>query len=544
MKRVVLAAVTALVVGLLVNQGGAAASEERNAAPAFTPTFSAWKTCGQLQCSTLTVPLDYAHPDNGKTVKLAVTRLAADPLAGAYAGIMVGNPGGPGGAGTWLPQLRSYVPGQAAKRYDWIGFDPRGVGSSTPRLQCNPKYSGADRPNFVPRTKALKNYWLAKTASYAKSCSKSAAKGLLPFLTTRDTVRDVESLRAALHDEIPVWEIAKRQKVEKLNFLGFSYGTYIGAVYATLYPAKVGRFILDGVVDPVRFWYKSNFDQSIAFDKNINRFFAWVAKNNKTFHLGTKPGKIRAGFAAQLKKLDKKPAAGGKLGPNELTDAMLGAGYYVFGWADTAAAYAKLVRKGQGYPLYAMYRSGAQGAEADNGYAIYLGVQCTDKRRPPLKTQLADTWRVHKKAPFLAWDNTWYNMPCLTWAAPSRGKVTVNGAALNALGTKILLINETYDGATPYSGALNLRGTFKGASLIEGYKGTTHSGSLSGVPCVDNRIATYLQNGTVPARQPGRRSDLRCPPVPAPPASSARVAGGGMPYSLRAQLIQAQGLGR
>lgn len=516
------------------------------AAPAFTPTLDSWSTCGSMECSTLTVPLDYANPDNGKTVKIAVSRLAANPLAGSFLGIMVVNPGGPGGAGTPYPVLRNYVPGTAAQRYDWIGFDPRGVGASTPALHCNPKYFGNNRPNFVPKTKRLMRYWIRKTASYATACGNSSAKGLLPFMTTRDSVRDMESLRQALHDELNVLD-PKRPALEKLNFYGFSYGTYLGAVYATLYPSKVGRFVLDGVVDPVRFWYLSNFDQSRQFDKNINTFFAWMAKNNKTFKLGTKAWKIRAGYNALLKKLDRRPAAGGRLGPDELTDAMLSAGYYVYGWSEIGHAYAKLVRKGQGGALYAMYRDGNQGADADNGYAVYLGVQCTDQRRPAFSKQVRDTWKVHRKAPFLAWDNTWYNMPCLTWKAPSRGKVAVNGAGLNALGTKILLINETRDAATPYAGALNLRGTFKGASLIAGVGGTTHSGSLSGIACVDNRIAQYLATGAVPARKAGRTSDVNCPKVPAPPASSAARAAartsasaGGIPPGLRALLLGAQ----
>ncbi|MET3962468.1 pimeloyl-ACP methyl ester carboxylesterase [Marmoricola sp. OAE513] len=540
MKRVVAALAAVVLVGSLAGLTNvAAASDQVKAGPAFTPTVAAWKNCGDLQCSTLTVPMDYAHPDNGKTVKLAITRLAADPLAGAYAGIMVVNPGGPGGAGTPYPVLREYVPGTAAKRYDWIGFDPRGVGASTPALHCNANYFGNNRPNFVPKTKKLKAYWFKKTAGYATACSKSTAKDLLPFMTTRDSARDMETLRQALHDAAPA---LNKPAVEKFNFYGFSYGTYLGAVYATLYPSKVGRFVLDGVVDPARYWYGSNFDQSKAFDKNINIFFRWMAKHDKVFHLGKNGSKIRAGYNKLLKKLDKHPKAGGRLGPDELTDAMLSAGYYVYDWASIGSAYSKLVRKGQGYPLYSMYRSGNQGADNDNGYAVYLGVQCTDQRRPSKGKQVKDTWRVHKKAPFLAWDNTWYNMPCLTWRAPSRGKVPITGAGLGA--TKILLISETKDAATPYSGALNLRNIFKGSALIAGVGGTTHAGSLSGVACVDNRIASYLATGALPTRQSGRRSDLNCPAVPRPPASSAgrstAKVSTGVPTGLRALLTGTQ----
>jgi pimeloyl-ACP methyl ester carboxylesterase len=546
----VCAATTAVTIAGFGQAQAAPSTPTVAAVASFTPSVGSWAACADpnlagLECSTLTVPLDYSHPDDGRTVHLAITRLAADPLAGPYAGIMVLNPGGPGGAGTPYPVLRNYVPGTAAKRYDWVGFDPRGVGASTPALHCNPHYFGPNRPDFRPRTRALLRYWVHKSARYAKACATSSARALLPFMTTRDTVRDMESLRQALHDALPVFS-PKRAQLDKLNFYGFSYGTYLGTVYATLYPAKVGRFVLDGVVDPARFWYKSNFDQSIAFDRNINIFFRWMAKHHKVFHLGTSGRAIRRDFNHQLRKLDRHPSAGGRLGPDELTDAMLSAGYYVYDWDSIGAAFAKLVRKGRGGDLYKMYADGNQGVDADNGYAVYNAVQCTDQRRPPLAQQLADTRRVNRKAPFLAWDNTWFNGPCLTWAAPSRGKVHVSGSALDALGTKILLISETKDAATPFAGALHVRGAFGGARLIAGVGGTTHAGSLSGVACVDNRIAQYLATGAVPARRAGRRADVSCPHVPPPPAagSSARIAGrSGMPASLRNALMGAQRFG-
>jgi pimeloyl-ACP methyl ester carboxylesterase len=491
------------------------------------------------------VPLDYANPDNGKTVSLAVSRLAASPSV-TYDGIMLVNPGGPGASGTGLAYLQGYVPHGAGLHYDWIGFDPRGVGASTPALHCNAKYFGANRPDFRPTTHKLLHYWLKKSAGYASACGRSAAKTLLPYMTTRDSVQDMESFRIAYQNQLGPLS-PKHAALDKMNYYGFSYGTYLGTVYATLYPTKVGRFVLDGVVDPTTYWYRSNFDQSIGFDRNINVFFRWMAKNHKTFHLGKNGKKIRRGFNAELKKLDRHPSAKGKLGPDELTDAMLDAGYYVFDWVEIGKAYSKLIRTGRGAGLYSMYASGNQGAEADNEYAVYDAVQCTDAHRPPLSQQLRQTRNVAKKSPFLAWDNTWYNMPCLTWPAPSRGKVTVNGSALAKLGTKILLISETKDAATPYAGALNVRSNFKTASLIAGINGTTHAGSLDGVACTDDTVANYLANGIVPTRKAGRTDDLGCPPNPQPsPTSGARIADRtssadpGMPVWLRSELVAAQ----
>ncbi len=524
MKRVV-TVVSAGICAVLVGSGlhgvaRASAPSPVTAAQAVTVPLAPWQSCGGLQCSTLTVPLDYAHPENGKTVKLAVTRLVADPLAGTYAGLMLTNPGGPGGSGTWMPGLREFVPGTAANRYDWVGFDPRGVGDSVPALRCWPEYFGTDRPNFIPSTSGLMSYWLARTDAYADRCGASTAKRLLPFMTTRDTVRDMERLRAAYQAAAAV---GKRPALAKLNYFGYSYGTYLGQAYATMFPAKVGRFVLDSVVDPNRFWYRSNLDQSKAFDRNLNLFFGWLAQNNATFRLGTSQSAIRGRYNQLVRNLDAYPAADRQLGPNELADALLPATYGVDNWPGIGRAFAALARYGQGGPLLGYYAGGNLGPTVENGYAVYNAVQCTDARRPAWSQWASETRAVHRTDPYLAWNNTWYNAPCRTWPAPSRTRIDIDGAALAALGTKILLINETDDGATPYPGALVARKKFPSSSLIAGVGGSTHAASLRGVPCVDNAIAAYLDDGTVPTRH-GDKADLQCPGYPRPPADGARGA--------------------
>lgn len=541
MKRL-LGIVVVVVLAVLAGFTGAQAAPEVAAAvraPAlatFTPTLTAWKTCGSLQCATITLPMDYAHPDNGKTVKLALSRKPAQGLAGAYAGMLLLNPGGPGGSGTYLPQLQTAVPGSAAKRYDWVGFDPRGVGASVPSLHCNAHYFGANRPNFVPRTQAIYDYWKNKTNIYAAQCGKSTARALLPFLTTKDTVKDMEMIRAAYQAQAAD---AKKPLLDKLNFYGFSYGTWLGQVYASSYPGKVGHFILDGVVDPSTYWYRSNLQQDIWFDKNLNTFFAWIAAHSSTYHLGTSGAKIRAGYNALLTRLDRYPSANGKLGPDELTDAIISAPYYVFEWPQIAAEYSQLARFGKGLALWDRYVAGNQGD--DNGYAIYLAVECTDAPAPSFAQQRGDTWDVYRDFPYLAWDNTWFNMPCLNWKAPTRPGAHPWGTNVTA---PVLLISETRDAATPFSGALNVRHRFPTASLIAGLGGTTHAGSLSGVSCVDNAIAAYLDNGTVPTRKAGDTYDLGCPKVPRPSPGSGLLGrtstDGPMPVAVRNRLQAAQ----
>lgn len=511
-------------VGALVGGASSAAGAPPpvTAAQAVTVPLTAWKSCGSMECSTLTVPLDYAHPANGKTVKLAVTRIVADPLAGAYAGMMLTNPGGPGGSGTWMPALRDYVPGTAAQRYDWVGFDPRGVGSSVPSLHCRPDYFGTDRPNFIPSTKALMSYWLARTNDYAQRCGASTAKRLLPFMTTRDTVRDMERLRAAYQAQATSVQQANARK--KLNYFGYSYGTYLGQVYATLFPSKVGRFVLDSVVDPNRYWYRSNLDQDKGFDRNLNLFFGWMAQNNATFRLGSSQSAIRARYDDLVRNLDRYPAADKQLGPNELADALLPVGYDVDAWPELGHAFAALARSGQGGPLLGYYQGSNMGPTVENGYAVYNAVQCTDVRRPAWSQWVTETWAVHRTDPYLAWNNTWYNAPCRNWPAPSRARIAVDGSALVAFGAKILLINETGDGATPYTGALVAKKKFPTASLIAGVGGSTHASSLRGVGCVDNAIAAYLADGTVPTRS-GTKADLQCPGYARPSVNSPRTAG-------------------
>lgn len=534
MKRVVVAVCAAVLLSSLAALNGASATPQ--ARVAFTPTLTAWAACtgGSLQCSTLTVPLDYAHPDDGRTVRLAVTMAAADPSAGPYAGMMLTNPGGPGGSGTFMPVLQAFVPGDAAKRYDWIGFDPRGVGRSAPSLHCNAHYFGVNRPNFVPKTRRLMTFWLTKTSRYAARCGASTAKALLPYMTTRDTVRDMENLRLAYYAANP----GKRPKLTKLNYYGYSYGTWLGQVYAYTYPTQVGRFVLDGVVDPSTYWYRSNLRQDVAFDRNLNIFFRWVARHRGVSHLGSDWRRIRRGFDAELVRLDRHPAASKRLGPDELGDAMLGAAYDARNWSSTASAYSRLIRTGRGAEMFRLYAESSMGD--DNGYAVYNAVQCTDARRPTWATQKRDTWRIHENDPYMAWNNTWYNAPCLRWPAPSRSPVHPNGSSVTA---KILLINETLDAATPYSGALTMRDRFPSASLIAGVGGITHAGSLSGVSCVDNRIAAYLDTGVVPTRQAGRRSDLNCPRIPpsgARTAARSTGASAGLPASIRELLWRAQ----
>ncbi|MFI2707915.1 alpha/beta hydrolase, partial [Nocardioides sp. CER28] len=480
--------------------------------PAYTPPPITWGTCPttSLQkagavCGMLTVPLDYAHPD-GQKIQLAVSKIAHKTSDAAAQGPMLVNPGGPGGSGLGLARLGASVPHGGGDPYDWIGFDPRGVGRSIPSLSCDPSYFKAGRPSYNPVTPDIKTYWLDKAAGYAADC-KEAGGALLDHDKTTDWVNDMESIRKALG-------------ASQINYYGFSYGTYLGQVYATLHPDRVRRFVFDGVVDPRQVWYEGNLAQEKQFDPNADTFFQWVADNDAAYGLGSDGKAVRKIYYDTLADLTAHPEA--DFGPADWNDVFVGAAYYVYDW-DYYAHVLASAAKGDLAPAKEAY-----GAPGDATYATYMAVECTDAAWPRWKRQEHDADKIASSAPFLAWNNTWYNAPCLTWPAAPSKPVDVDGKGVSP----ILLIEETNDAATPWSGAIEVRKRFPKSALIEGVGGTTHAGSLSGVSCTDDAIATYLLTGVVPKRQPGNnRSDLKCdpvpPPAPTPVAAAATVAPAG-----------------
>ncbi|MDX6280694.1 MAG: hypothetical protein QOH03_1765 [Kribbellaceae bacterium] len=507
-RRLVVAATvsSALVAGVVSLPAATAVPSSPPASAGYSPPPVQWGACtiprlvnAGAQCGFVTVPLDYARP-NGTKIQLAVSRVKHKTPDAQAQGPMLVNPGGPGGSGLIYAIFGDFVPAGAGDAYDWIGFDPRGVGASKPALSCIPDYAGYNRPPYVPVTRKLEKTWLKLSKSYAKACDANQ-HALLSHLKTVDSARDMESIRKALG-------------APQINFYGFSYGTYLGQVYGTLYPSHLRRVIFDGVVDARRVWYKANLDQDFAFNKSIKVFFAYVAAHDSTWHLGTTEAAVERRYYSELHKLIGHPADG-KIGPDEWTDIFNQAGYYVYGWVDVGNAFAAWVHDRNAAPLVELY--GGPPFD-DNGYAIYLGVQCTDTQWPTNANKVRlDNWRTYAQAPFLTWANAWFNAPCAFWPAKAGRPVKIDGSKVKSL----LLINETLDAATPYSGALQTRKTFPHSSLIEGVGGTTHAGSLSGVACTDDRIVAYLQTGALPARKAGNRSDLQCDPVPAPEPTAA-----------------------
>ena len=502
MRRVAVALATAglLAAGVITAPLAQAAPPGPAAAPDFQPAPVAWGPCTSpglvrrgAECGFVTVPLDYAKP-SGTKIQLAVSRVKHKVPDAEFQGVMLVNPGGPGGSGLTLSVLGEFVPKDAGLAYDWIGFDPRGVGSSKPALSCDPNVAGYNRPYYIPETPQLEAAWLKKDAAYTAKCAVKGGE-LLKHLTTIDSVKDMDSIRKAL-------------RAKQINFYGFSYGTYLGSVYATLFPQQTRRMVLDGNVDPTRVWEAANYDQDFAFEKTVKIFFDWVAKYDSIYHLGNSGDAVETLYYEQYQKLRTAPADG-KIGSSEWNDIFLQAGYYVFGWQEIATAFSNWVNKEDPAGLVDLYGSPPFD---DNGYAIYLAVQCSDAKWSNYVKFRKDNAAVYEQAPFLTWGNAWFNAPCTFWPVKSGTPVKVDGSKAPPL----LLISETLDAATPFSGSLSLRKLFPTSSLIEGLGGTTHAGSLNGVACTDDAIAAYLATGATPTRVAGNRSDLQCPPVEQP----------------------------
>jgi pimeloyl-ACP methyl ester carboxylesterase len=490
-RRVVLGVVVAVLVIALIGGIGAGvlSTVSRPPAPTSTPVAEAtwptpaairWGTCSdtelkaaEAECASVTVPMDWSAPRNGKTVRLAISRVRHTRTP--FAGVMLVNPGGPGGSGLALATTGSKVPNGAGARYDWIGFDPRGVGASRPRLTCDADYANGPRPAYTPATDASVRAWSRLSEGYAKDCARNG--DLLAHMTTRDAANDMDYLRIALG-------------VARISFYGYSYGTYLGQVYATLYPTHLGRMVLDSTVDPTRVWYGANLDQDLAFEKAIDVWFDWLAKHDGTYGLGTTRAAVEAQYTRLGARLAKDPA-GGVFGSAELADTLLYAGYSQSLWPDLAGAFASAVNGDT--QLARSYWKALNETTDDNGYAAYLAVECTDQVWPGEESVwLSDARRTAEDAPFETWANTWFNAPCRTWPAKAGAPVDVDGAAA----PPVLMIDETLDAATPYAGSLVVRKLFPKASLLAEPGGTSHADSLNGNACVDDAVAAYLADGT------------------------------------------------
>ena len=350
-----------------------ATGNTHNAGP-IVPTASSlhWYSCpaqlaheGVPDCTTLSVPVNYADP-GGRHLSLALDMVPATAPASQQQGIMLVNPGGPGASGLpWAAVLAQGLSPSVAMDYDIVGFDPRGVGSSVPRLSCDRGFFSGPRPNYVPASAAAEQVLINRAKTYANDCEQKFG-WLLPHMTTEDAARDMDSIRAAFG-------------VAKLNYYAFSWGTYLGQVYATMFPGRVRRLVLDSTVDPAGVWYTDNVDQDYAFQGRLDAFYAWAARYNGAYQLGRTAAQVRAAYYRARNQLLATPA-GGIVGPDELDDTYVTVGYLNGVWPGFAQALSSYLNSGQDGGLIAQYR--AYGAQNENEFAVYNGTSSGSAPRP------------------------------------------------------------------------------------------------------------------------------------------------------------------
>ncbi|MFJ8429851.1 alpha/beta hydrolase [Kitasatospora sp. NPDC094019] len=481
--------------GEAVGPAVAAADTQSAPDPALRSYYGqqlAWAACenaprtegvdpASVRCATLQVPLDYADP-SGATIGVAVARVAA-ARPGQRAGSLLVNPGGPGNSGVdaVLGGQRDYD-GPLRDHYDIVGFDPRGTGRTAPVNCLDDRARDSWLTTDNPGSEHGKLLADACRAKYGT---------LLEHLGTRDTARDMDVLRAALGDR-------------KLTYLGLSYGTYLGSVYAEEFPDRVGRLVLDGAIDPAKSIAETNIEQYAGFDRSLRAFAAHCAEQSPC-PFGTDPGKAAVRAADFLDGLKRKPltTTGGRI----LTSAAAWAGVMDSlygdegGWDGLASAIGWAMDRGNGDYLLAYADSynkrggdGRYGAAADAYTAIYCADGATDV---PTGDALRDAYaRLAARAPLISRHEpaaVLFDPDCRSWPfrSPEKAHPIVSKAT-----TPILVVGSTGDAATSYANAQQLVAQLGNAVLLtregEGHTGYGHSA------CVRAAVGAYLVDGTLP----------------------------------------------
>jgi pimeloyl-ACP methyl ester carboxylesterase len=513
MRHILPVAVAAAAV-VLAGCSGASPQASGATAPdapgASSASALSWHSCtaqgAPMQCASLQVPLDYSRPD-GRKITLALSEVPATAPVSKRQGVLLVNPGGPGGTGLSLAAFvaQGLDPSVAAD-YDIIGFDTRGTGSSVPSLSCDPSFFSRARPDYIPTSPAEEQVNENRAKAYAADCEKKYG-WLLPYMTTEDVARDMDSIRAALGQQ-------------KISYFAYSYGTYIGQVYATLFPHRVRRMVLDSTVDPQGVWWTDNIQQDYAFEGRIQAFFAWMAKYDSVYHLGTTAAQVSNSFYAARADLEARPIPGPSgqplIGPDEFDDTFLIGGYDNSYWPGLAAALSAYLNGHSTSQLASQYDQ--EGTQSENEFAVYNAVECSDVSWPrSWTTWQTATRQVYASAPFEAWDNAWFNASCAFWPVKGPAKpLQIKGAGLPG----ILMLQGTLDAATPYAGAQAAHRLLPSARMVVVEGGGNHGQSLADPPneCVNGYLNRYLATGALP-EHPGL-VNATCPAVPDPTPDS------------------------
>jgi pimeloyl-ACP methyl ester carboxylesterase len=494
------ALVIALAVGLAGCTGGggkvqppapATSAPAGSKDPASDPALSrfydqqpTWKACrNDFQCARVTVPLDWSAPA-GATIELALLKL---PATKKKIGTLLLNPGGPGvSAVDWFRSSPGSLGERVRRSYDAIAWDPRGIGASTP-IRCLPDadVDGWLAADATPDSVAEERQVVAAAASFGAQCVQRTGE-LIGHVDTVSTVRDMDVIRATAGDEV-------------LSYYGWSYGTFIGAWYAQLFPWRVGRMVLDGAVDPSLNAQEYAEGQARGFSRMATAFVKDCLPRAGCPVRGTQAqafGQLRS----LVKAADAEPlptASGRELSQSLMTTGMAMALYLPAFWPQLRTALGQAF-KGQGDGLLALADAYNE-RRPDGTYSQTLQatgpIFCldrTDTRSLPQVEADARAWLA--KYPPLGDTVAWSSLGCSVWPrkpviAPQR--LTAPGAP------PILVVGTTGDPATPYEWARSLAGQL-GKGVLVTFEGDGHTAYRRGSRCVDTTVEDYLVAGTVP----------------------------------------------
>ncbi|MFV0495619.1 alpha/beta hydrolase [Mycobacterium sp.] len=453
------------------------------------------KIPGHAMCGKLAVPVDYDHPEAG-TASLAMIRF---PATGDKIGSLVINPGGPGESGIEAALgLLQNLPRSVRQRFDLVGFDPRGVSSSRPAIWCN-----SDADNDRLRAEPQVDYSEAgvarienETRQFVQRCVEKMGKEFLANVGTVSVAKDLDSIRAALGDD-------------KLTYLGYSYGTRIGAAYAEAFPQNVRAMILDGAVDPNADPVEADLRQAKGFQDAFDDYAADCAKD-ESCPLGDDPAKAVDAYHDLVDPLvdPDDPTVGRPAKTRDerglsYSDAIVGTIMALYSpnlWSHLTDGLKELADEDHGDTLLAladMYmRRDAQG-HYNNSTDARVAINCVDQ--PPITdraTVIEEDRRYREVAPFMSYGKFTGDAPlgtCAFWPVPPTSRPHV----VSAPGLPpTIVVSTTHDPATPYQAGVDLAEQLHGSLLT--YNGTQHTVVFQGDNCIDKHIADYLIAGTTP----------------------------------------------
>lgn len=451
-----------------------------------------WKSCSSgFQCTTVTAPMNWEEPEQA-TIKLALIRKQA---TGTKLGSLLVNPGGPGASGyDFIRDSLSYaVDSTLQKNYDIVGFDPRGVGHST-AIDCGGA-SVLDTFNYsiVPGTVGS-DAWIAalekENADFGASCLQNTGT-LLQYVDTVSAARDLDLTRAVLGDR-------------KLNYLGYSYGTFLGATYAELYPKKTGRLVLDGALDPATTEFEVTDVQAKGFESAFRAYLKSC--------IGTKAcpftGTVDEAMLETRKILDRLQASplqnsdGRELGANTMFVAIILPLYNKDNWTYLDTLFSEVLqgKTKTAFLLADSYNDRSQsGTYSSNSTEAFVSINCLDYASDDSLAQMrTEAAQLTADAPTFGPQMAYGGTSCAKWPFAStrqRGPIAAEGSA------DILVVGTTNDPATPYVWAQNLSKELQNGHLIT-YHGEGHTAYNKSNSCVNDAVDDYFVKGTVPSKDP------------------------------------------